>query len=110
MCGRRVGTTGEPPDRTRGRERQREHGAHAQQHENQVAQLELPGVLALGAQQVADRRKLDLLSRAPAQQMKHERHGRRAGQHQGEGCEKTHGRCWRAANARRSATPNGWSV
>ena len=107
-------------DRTRGRERDEEHRRDAQQHEQQIAQPQIAAVLALGAHEVARRGKLDARADAAAQrwmssgtaaaaraaraseniERREEAHG---------GAAVRHG-AWRAANARRSGTPNGASV
>ena len=60
--------------------------------------------------EIARRGKVDARADSPPQQVDEQRHGDRGAEREVERCEKTHGSCWRTANARRSGTPNGASV
>jgi hypothetical protein len=67
-------------------------------------------VLSLGASEIARCWKLDARADSATQEVKQQWDESSAGERQPERSEKAHGNCWRAANARRSGTPNGASV
>ena len=67
-------------------------------------------MLTLHAHEVAHGREVDPVAGAPPQEMKQERHARRGDEQERPGREETHERRCLAAKARRSGTPNGWSV
>jgi hypothetical protein len=86
-----VSDAGDPPHGARGRQGDEEQGEHAEEHDEQVSQPELPAVLLLGAGEVARRRKLHPQADASAQQVDEERDGGRPGEGEPEGSEEGHG-------------------
>ena len=94
----------------RGREREGEDDRDAQEHQQEVLQRHLTGMLPLHPSQVAHRGELNPLGGAPAPQVQHEGDARGGREDERPGGEEGHERRWRRANARRSGTPNGWSV
>jgi len=98
-------------ERARRRGRDADDRGDAQEHQQQIAQLQIPAVLALRARQIAHRGKLHARPGAAAEEVNEQRDRGGCRRDQPERCEKLdHGILWRVANTRRSGTPNGASV